>query len=743
MAATLKVPIIFTAMDKISSVVKKMGRGVGGFGKKMEVGIAKGNRLFNKLTPSIGEAGKQMLSFLSTAAIAASIISGLNFGKDSLIDYEDAIASFRTIVSDLTNKEFANYETAVGNVAKETKISAVEVAKSFENIAGLNADFAKTSEAISIVSKSAIVLAKASRDELGPAAENLVGIMNQFGFEANKADKTINVLAAGQAVGAASITQTAESFKNFGSVASGSNITLEESVALIQTMGKFSVFGAEAGTKLRGSVLKLQKAGIGYASGQFQINDALEEARKKLDKLKTAKQKDLFLNKMFGAENVSTGRILLSNIDTFKNFTEGVTGTSEAQKAAAINSNTLKVKLEQVKASFVNVLTSSDNAKAGLGSAKEVVGFLADNMGQIVAIGLKLIMFFAAWKLALVTAKIALVAYNIALGAYGALTGAASINIGKNAVALAAYKIVLAVVTAATWIATAASTAFAIAMNLGLWPILAIIAAIGAIIAIFVYWDEIVAWFSKMWSKFTNWIGGLWDKLVGWFQKFDFKAFFKGIMDKIIYFLTLPLTFAKFIFSKWGVIIDWFKGRWELMKERLAMVWDKVVHVLKMPLVIGASLFKKWGKLMEWFKGLWFKLIAPIKKLWGGLVGFFQNFEFKKFFMDIGQSIINFLLTPIKSLLGLLAKLPGKAGRMAAEALDKLSEMSTFVKVEEPEEKRVLNSPAVSASNAISENIETQRNTIDLNVNDKGNNVESIEGSGPMYIPIKVSSTQS
>ena len=50
MAATLKVPTIFTATDKISSIVKNMGRYVQSFADKMQSGISKGNRWFRKLT---------------------------------------------------------------------------------------------------------------------------------------------------------------------------------------------------------------------------------------------------------------------------------------------------------------------------------------------------------------------------------------------------------------------------------------------------------------------------------------------------------------------------------------------------------------------------------------------------------------------------------------------------------------------------------------------------------------------
>jgi TP901 family phage tail tape measure protein len=478
------IPTIYTVIDKMSAPFRNMTRNAEAFASRAEAGIARADRAFRRLTPALGSAANQFLSFASTAAIAGAIIAGVNFTTRQIVEYEDALASFRTIVGG-TNEEFAKYEEAARKVGIANRKSAVDVVKSFETIAGLNAEFAKTPEAISAVAAANITLSKASRMSLDESAANMVGIMNQFNLGAEESNRVINVLAAGQAVGAANIAQTAEAFKNFGSVAKGANITLEQSVGLIQTLGKFSVFGAEAGTKLRGSVLKLQQAGLGYKSGQFQINDALEEARKKVDKLATSKQKDAAILKMFGAENISTGKILLANVDLFNQYTAGVTATDEAQKAAAINSGTFTEKLKALSATWTNIVLNSDKAGTSLSTANAVIEFLIVNLETIVSIGLKVLLFFAAWKVALLVAKAVMIGYNIALGVMGALSGVASIAIAKNAVALGAYKFVLGIATAAQWAWNAALTANPIGLI-----IVAIAALIGSIILITKHWND-------------------------------------------------------------------------------------------------------------------------------------------------------------------------------------------------------------------------------------------------------------
>lgn len=557
MATTFKIPTIFTAVDKATSVVKGIGKNIHGLALKAEAGVARMDRGFRKLTPVLSETQKNLFSAAKAAAIAGAIFAGVSFSIDSLKEYETAVQSFRVIVGG-TDKEFKPYQDAINQVAKDTKKSAVDTAAAFEKIAGLNSKFAETSEGISNVAKSAIILSKASRDDLGKSAESLVGIMNQFSLGADQATRTIDVLAAGTAVGASSITQTADAFVNFGSVASSANISLEESVALVQTLGKYSIFGAEAGNKLKGSILRIQKAGVGYQSGLFNINDALAEAKSKLDKLKTAKQKDAFLNKLFGAENISTGRTLLSNIDLFKEYTKGVKQTGAAQDAANINSNTLTTRLEELKAGWVNLITGSKESTTALNTAKDAVAFLTNNLDTIVSVGSKVVLTVLAIKAALIVARVATIAYSVVTGIMTAITGGSAIALRANSVALAAYSVVTKIATASQWLLNAAMSANPIGL-----VILAIVALVALVTVIIKKWNE---WGAAL-TVFLGPLGLIisiiqsirrnWDMIVATFKNGSFidgiKAIGRVIMDAILMPVQQLLgIIAKLTGAKWA-----------------------------------------------------------------------------------------------------------------------------------------------------------------------------------------------
>jgi len=339
---TLKVPTIFTAIDKFSSVLDGMGKNVKSFTSASEANIARLQRSMR----GISDVTKQVS--VATGIAGAAIVAPLAYAVKSAMDYETSIASLSAITG-ATGGELTKFKSKVEEVADAQKMAYGETAKAFELAGSAIPELLNSAAALGQVSSAAITLSKASGEDLESSIRSLTGMMNQFSLGASESGRTINVLAAGAKVGAASIAQTADAMVNFGSVAAGANLSVEQAVGAVQVLSKYSLFGAEAGTKLRGSLLKLQQAGVGYKSGQFAINDALLESKNRIDKLRTAKEKDAAILKLFGAENISTGKILLGNIDLFKEYTKGVTGTSEATLQAQIKSQTLAKRWEAMK----------------------------------------------------------------------------------------------------------------------------------------------------------------------------------------------------------------------------------------------------------------------------------------------------------------------------------------------------------------------------------------------------------
>lgn len=354
MAQTYVAATKFTAIDKFSSVVNKM----------------------NKTTNS----------FSGTIAKLGGVIGGLAIGQQIVDANLQAEKSFQSLsaVTGLGGKAFDTFKVAAEQTANATGMLIGDTAKAMELIGSQKPELLASAAAMQQVTEAAITLSRASGEDLAASAGNLTGIMNQFNLGAEMASKSINVLAAGTVAGAASIADVAESLKNVGTVASMSNMSLEDTVATLQALSLKKITGAEAGTKLRGVILKLKEAGIGYASGQFKMNDALLEAQTKMSKLTGAKAKDAFASKIFGAENINAALVMIDSIKTIKDMTVAVTGSNSANEMAAKNINTLAFQVEELKNKFLNLFTATDKDNTAMNALKGTLGFLIKNLDTII-----------------------------------------------------------------------------------------------------------------------------------------------------------------------------------------------------------------------------------------------------------------------------------------------------------------------------------------------------------------------
>lgn len=520
--------------QKIASSTKRALVHVNNFGASV-------NRTIRGVGKKLGTLGALGLG-IGFLSIASTIIN-------ANVELDASFASLSAITGK-TGEQFEAFKTQVSSVAKEQKLFGGEVAKAFEVVASAKPELLANADALGGVTDAAITLSKASGDDLAQSALSLAGVMNQFSLGAEEADRVMNSLAAGSVAGSANITNVAASMKNFGSVADGANITMEQSVALVEVLGAKSIFAEEAGTKLRGSVLKLQKANLGYASGQFKINDALTELRTKYNSLGSEVKKDAYLVKTFGAENVSTGRILLNSIDQFNDLTKAVTGTNTATVQAAIKSNTFENRLKEVTAAFKNSITATDQQSGQMQSLKDALAFVADNMDKIIAGAIIALKIFVAYKTVMVAASIATWAFNSALLA-----------------------------------------------NPITWIVIAVIALIAAIAALIYYWEDIVKWvkesdhwFAKLirfsiWplillfktlGAVINWISEKFNQLVAWVKTSDgwFAKFTRGMItglsklvevlkvvwDWIVEFIDGAIQPLLDAFSRLGDVIDYFSG---------------------------------------------------------------------------------------------------------------------------------------------------------------------------------------
>lgn len=344
---------------------------------------------------------------------------GLAFGVFTILkdtfgiikDNEDAFASLSAITG-LTGEKFEVFKVAINDVATDLKVSSTEVAEAAEKIASAQPALLGDADALAAVTKEAITLNKAIKGDLTETSLALVGVMNQFGLEADEASRIINVLAAGSQAGAATVNQINEAMVKFGTTAKLLNISVEESVAAIETLGEKSIFGADAGTALRNILLKMASIDVlpqkalkqleKYGVDTDVVKDKTLSFEERLQELSKIAGDSTAIMQVFGTENATAATVLLNSIPTYEKMTDAVTGTNVANEQAAINSDTLSGVIKELRASWENLVIKWSEGTNVLGGVKNILRFVADNLETIVTLVLRAASAWASFRLALV-----------------------------------------------------------------------------------------------------------------------------------------------------------------------------------------------------------------------------------------------------------------------------------------------------------------------------------------------------
>lgn len=221
--------------------------------------------------------------------------------------------------------------------------SAAEILDAFMLVGSAKPELLGDKEALRAVTEEAMRLQAAAKDiTLNEAVDSLTLSLNQYGAAADKAGRYSNVLAAGSKEGSANIASQAKSIRTAGTSAASANVSIEQTVGLIETLAYKGIKDEVAGTGLKRFFLKLQ-------TGADETNPKIVGLDKALENLKNKKMDAGAIKTMFGEEGFNAASVILQNTEMVKDFTKAVTGTNVAYEQSAINSATAAAKLDQAR----------------------------------------------------------------------------------------------------------------------------------------------------------------------------------------------------------------------------------------------------------------------------------------------------------------------------------------------------------------------------------------------------------
>ncbi len=406
--------------------------------KRVTKSAQQGDAQLKKLDKQVGDNFRNVGNYtgalnklrggLAQLGLAFGIGTIVRSGVESIIDFDKAVADLSAITG-ASGKDLQFFKEQARELGIEVDGGASAVVEAYKLIGSAQPELLENAQALNEVTKSAILLSQASGMTLPEASKNLTDAMNQFGASSEQAGKFVDVLASGSKFGAVEIPQITEALLKFGAVSRTSNVSIQESVALIEVLGKSGVKGAEAGTKLRNVMLKLsapdvlpkraiesmEKLGINFDL----ISDTSKPFVERLEAMKPILSDVGAMTEVFGVQNEVVGQIILENTELFDEYTEKMDTNGVAQEQADRRTSTLGHALMELKNAFTDLFLGITDGENSMQGFVTFIQWVATNLPQIVSVVYKLIRAFVVYKASLIALNTIQKVYRLGLSGIG------------------------------------------------------------------------------------------------------------------------------------------------------------------------------------------------------------------------------------------------------------------------------------------------------------------------------------
>lgn len=283
--------------------------------------------------------------------------------------------------------------------------SATEILDAYKLVGSAKPELLQDKEALNAVTQQTLILAQASGMTLKDAVDAVTLSLNQFGDGADQAARYANVMAAGSKYGSAAVESVTKSLRNSGVAAASANVSIEQTVGMIETLAEKGIKDEVAGTGLKKFFLTLQ-------TGADETNPKIVGLETALDNLAAKQLNATKIKEMFGEEGYNVASVLINETEKVKYYTQAVTGTGVAIEQAGIKSQTAAAKLDQAKNKMQEMgIALMEKLNPGLVSAAngivnwtqkgvKLVGFIVQHIGVITTLTASIAAYYAGVKIA-------------------------------------------------------------------------------------------------------------------------------------------------------------------------------------------------------------------------------------------------------------------------------------------------------------------------------------------------------
>ena len=538
-------------------------------------------------------------------------------------------------ISGATGDDFQALKEKAKEMGAKTQFSATQSADAMSYMAMAGWNSSQILQGLGGVMN----LAAASGEDLASVSDIVTDAMTAFGLKASDASHFSDVLAQASNRSNTSVALLGESFKYVAPVAGALKFSVEDTSLALGLMANSGIKGSQAGTALRASLSRMvkptgdaakmmKKYGLSMTNSDGSmksLGQVMTELREKLGGLDESTKAQV-ASTIFGQEAMSGMLAIInaapSDYENLCNALNNANGTAE-KVAETMNDNL---------AGKMKILMSAVE-----GVAIKLGEILIPIMTSVVEKVTKVVEWFGNLSQGTQKTILAVVALAATIGPLLIGVGNLITAVGKiNKAFTNGVKIInklkdcqkLAAATTKGLELAQAALNFVMSLN----PITLVIAAIVALIAIFVvlwnkcdafreFWinlwevitescskawewikqkaSDCIDWLLEGWDGFQQWWNGFWE----WIKELPGKAW-QWVKDK-------ANECCEWVMSVWDSFLTWWDGFWEWLKGAPQRMKDWVVQLFT--------------NIWEDAKQGWENFKIGLENLWNGIVGWFTG----------------------------------------------------------------------------------------------------------------------
>lgn len=332
------------------------------------------------LTASFSAMGTAVYAALGPVGLIVGAITAIGAvaykGIKGAQEFDKALGDLSAI-SGMEGQQLEDMGNRAKKMGEDFGVSAKEIMKSMGLIGSQAPELLKDADALSAVTKEAMVLSKASDMSVEDSGKAITGVMNMFGVAFTEAKEIINTMGQASMSGSQSIEYVTKAIEKSGTVCKMAGMDYHEAVAAIETLGPAYSSAEEGGTALKTVMLKL----ITQTNNEF--NPAVVGLKTALDNLSKANLSAAEMQQMFGDSGIKAASVLIEQKDALAELTAEITGTNTAYDQAGKKTNELEKSWNQLSVACENLWEEIGHTEVMKALGVAVVGIIKGLTGLV------------------------------------------------------------------------------------------------------------------------------------------------------------------------------------------------------------------------------------------------------------------------------------------------------------------------------------------------------------------------